>query len=100
MQTAQRQERNKIPRQLMPELDPDERRSSFQEVTLGYTEELVCLEAQRCLQGKRPSCMQGCPVEIKIPAFIAKVREQDYLGAAGVLVICSSAFIAFYNGAS
>ena len=85
MQTAQRQERNEIPRQLMPELDPEERRSSFHEVTLGYTEELVCLEAQRCLQGKRPACMQGCPVEIKIPAFIAKIRERDYLGAAGVL---------------
>ena len=85
MQTAQRQERNEIPRQLMPELDPEERRNSFHEVTLGYTEELVCLEAQRCLQGKRPACMQGCPVEINIPAFIAKVREEDYLGAARVL---------------
>ena len=69
----------------MPELDPEERRSSFHEVTLGYTEELVCLEAQRCLQGKRPACMEGCPVEINIPAFIAKIREGDYLGAAGVL---------------
>jgi glutamate synthase (NADPH/NADH) small chain len=85
MQTAQRQERNQIPRQLMPELDPEERRNSFHEVTLGYTEELVCLEAQRCLQGKRPACMQGCPVEINIPAFIAKIREEDYLGAARVL---------------
>jgi glutamate synthase (NADPH/NADH) small chain len=85
MQTAQTQVRKQIPRQLMPELDPEERRNSFQEVTLGYTEELVCLEAQRCLQGKRPACMQGCPVEINIPAFIAKVREGDYLGAAGVL---------------
>jgi glutamate synthase (NADPH/NADH) small chain len=69
----------------MPELDPKERRHSFHEVTLGYTEELVCLEAQRCLQEKRPRCMQGCPVEINIPAFIAKIRERDYLGAARVL---------------
>ncbi len=85
METAQRQVRNEIPRQPMPELDPKERRNSFHEVTLGYTEELVCLEAQRCLQGKRPSCMQGCPVEIDIPAFIAKIRERDFLGAARVL---------------
>ncbi len=69
----------------MPELDPDERKKDFREVTLGYTEELACIEAQRCLQGKRPKCMQGCPVEIDIPAFIAKIRQSDFLGAARVL---------------
>jgi glutamate synthase (NADPH/NADH) small chain len=85
MTTAQVQRGNRIPRQIMPELDPQERRKSFQEVTLGYTEELVCVEAQRCLQGKKPLCMQGCPVEIDIPALIAKIRQRDYLGAARVL---------------
>jgi len=85
MEMAQRQKRQAIPRQLMPELDPNERRNSFREVTLGYTEDHVCLEAQRCLQGKRPMCMQGCPVEIDIPALIARVRERDFLGAARVL---------------
>ena len=85
METARKQKRQKIPRQLMPELNPDERRHSFHEVTLGYTEDHVCIEAQRCLQGKRPTCMQGCPVEIDIPAVIAKVREMDFLGAAKVL---------------
>ncbi len=85
MEKAAMQARKKIPRQPMPELEPLERRKSFCEVTLGYTEDLVCLEAQRCLQGKRPLCMQGCPVEIDIPEFIAKVRERDYLGAARVL---------------
>jgi len=74
-----------IPRQPMPEQDPAARARNFQEVSLGYDEELVCLEARRCLQGKRPLCMQGCPVEIDIPRFIARVRERDYLGACRVL---------------
>ncbi len=85
METAQTQKRQEIPRQPMPELDPEERTNGFREVTLGYTEELVCTEAQRCLQGKRPLCMRGCPVDIDIPELIAKIRERDFLGAARVL---------------
>ncbi len=85
MGKATKRAAKKIPRQAMPELDPTERSHSFHEVTLGYTEQLVCVEAQRCLQGKRPMCMQGCPVEIDIPAFIAKIRENDFLAAARVL---------------
>jgi len=85
METAMRPRPQKIPRQIMPELAPKERAHTFREVTLGYTEERVCLEAQRCLQGKRPMCMQGCPVEIDIPLLIEKIRERDYLGAARVL---------------
>jgi glutamate synthase (NADPH/NADH) small chain len=69
----------------MPELDPEVRAGTFQEVTLGYNEELACLEAQRCLQGGKPLCMNGCPVEIDIPEFIARVRERKYLDAARVL---------------
>jgi len=75
----------RIPRQAMPEQDPKVRTANFREVALGYDENLVCLEAGRCLQGKRPLCMQGCPVEIDIPRFIARVRERDFLGAVRVL---------------
>jgi len=74
-----------IPRQAMPEQDPDRRVSNFHEVTLGYNENLVCMEAQRCIQGKRPQCMQGCPVEIDIPRFIGRIREKDFLGAVRVI---------------
>ena len=74
-----------IPRQGMPEQDPQERAHNFYEVALGYTEELALLEASRCLQCKKPLCMQGCPVEIDIPIFIGRIREKDFLGAAGMI---------------
>jgi glutamate synthase (NADPH/NADH) small chain len=77
--------KKKITRQTMPEQDPKIRIRNFQEVTLGYDESLVCMEAQRCIQGKRPLCMQGCPVEIDIPRFITRIRERDFLGAVRVL---------------
>lgn len=85
MKTTEIVSRKKIPRQPMPERDARQRARNFQEVTLGYTEDGVCLEAQRCLQGKKPLCMQGCPVEIDIPRFIARIRDEDFLGAARVL---------------
>ncbi len=74
-----------IPRQKMPEQDPQERAHNFYEVALGYTEELAMKEASRCLQCKKPLCMQGCPVEIDIPVFIKHIREGDILGAARVI---------------
>jgi len=74
-----------IPRQKMPEQDPQERAHNFYEVALGYTEELALKEASRCLQCKKPLCMQGCPVEIDIPIFIGRIREKDFLGAARVI---------------
>jgi len=77
--------RPQIPRQKMPEQDPQERAHNFYEVTLGYTEELAHLEASRCLQCKKPYCMEGCPVEIDIPRFIAAVRDQDFLSAARII---------------
>ena len=58
-------------RQSMPVQDPAERRKNFNEVALGYTEEQAIAEAARCLQCKDPKCVQGCPVNIDIPAFIA-----------------------------
>ena len=73
--------KEKIPRQKMPEQPANVRRHNFDEVPLGYTPELAMQEAQRCIQCKDPRCKQGCPVEIDIPQFIAKVKEGDFEGA-------------------
>jgi len=78
-------ERMKIPRQGMPEQDKFERRSNFNEVNLGFTEELAILEAQRCLQCPKASCVQGCPVGVKINEFIALISERDFVGAIAKL---------------
>jgi glutamate synthase (NADPH/NADH) small chain len=78
-------ERMKIPRQVMPEQDSYERRSNFNEVNLGFTEELAKMEALRCIQCPKPSCVEGCPVGVKIGEFIALVADGDYLGAAAKL---------------
>jgi glutamate synthase (NADPH/NADH) small chain len=75
-------ERMKIPRQIMPEQDSNVRRTNFNEVNLGFTEELAKMEALRCLQCPKPSCVEGCPVGVKIGDFIALVADGDYLGAA------------------
>ncbi len=65
----------------MPEQDPHIRNKNFQEVTLGYTEEMAKEEAQRCLNCKHKPCMQGCPVMVKIPEFIALVAEGRFAEA-------------------
>lgn len=65
----------------MPEQRPDERNKNFLEVTTGYTEETAIDEAKRCLNCKHKPCMQGCPVSVKIPEFIAKIAEGDFEGA-------------------
>jgi glutamate synthase (NADPH/NADH) small chain len=61
--------------------DPKERNKDFQEVVLGYTEEQAKEEAERCLQCKHKPCIQGCPVNVKIPDFIKLVSEGDFEGA-------------------
>jgi glutamate synthase (NADPH/NADH) small chain len=73
--------KEKVPRQKMPEQPANERRRNFEEVPYGYTPELAMKEAERCLQCKDPRCKQGCPVEIDIPQFIAKIKEGDFEGA-------------------
>lgn len=65
-------------RQPMPLQEPEVRRRNFNEVALGYTEEQAVAEADRCLQCKDPKCVQGCPVNIDIPAFIASIAERDF----------------------
>ena len=64
---------------------PQERTKDFFEVALGYTEEDAIKEASRCLQCRRPSCVQGCPVEVNIPRFIRKIKERKFLEAARVI---------------
>ena len=69
----------------MPEQDPNVRNKNFKEVTLGYTAEMAINEAQRCMQCKKPKCVEGCPVNIRIPEFIAKVAEGDFAAAYEVI---------------
>jgi len=77
--------KQKIPRQPIPARDPMERIQDFGEVNLGFTETLVQLEAQRCLQCKRPACVDGCPVEVKIPEFIDLITQKEYLQASQLI---------------
>lgn len=72
------------------EQDPKVRATNFDEVCLGYNEEEAVAEAKRCLQCKKPLCMQGCPVAIDIPTFIKKITERDFRGAAEVIARSSA----------
>jgi len=69
-------------RQPMPERPADERVKDFDEVPLGYTPEQAIAEAQRCLQCKRPTCVDGCPVMVQIPEFIKLITEGRFSEAA------------------
>jgi len=69
---------NRVP---MAEQSAEERIKNFKEVPLGYTEDEAAEEAKRCLQCKKPACMDGCPVEIDIPAFINLMAESKFLEA-------------------
>ena len=69
----------------IPEQDAKIRATNFEEVTLGYTEEMAIEEAKRCLNCKNPLCRSGCPVSVRIPEFIEKVAEGDFEGAYEVI---------------
>ena len=73
---------NKTP---MPTREAEKRNKDFEEVTLGYTEEMALNEAQRCLNCRNMPCKDGCPVGISIPVFIKALREGDKEGAYAVL---------------
>lgn len=66
----------------MPRQDPKERIKNFNEVALGYTEDMAVAEAERCLQCKKPVCIDGCPAEVKIPEFIQLVVERKFVEAS------------------
>ena len=74
----------------MPSQAPEVRAHNFHEVALGYPEETAVAEAQRCLNCKDHPCMQGCPVNVHIPEFIARIRERDYEGAYEIITKSSS----------
>jgi len=78
----EKKEKPKVPRQKMPEQEPKVRAKNFNEVPFGYTPELAQLEASRCLQCKKPKCIEGCPVEIDIPAFVKLISDGDFAGSA------------------
>ncbi|MBQ4322066.1 MAG: NADPH-dependent glutamate synthase [Oscillospiraceae bacterium] len=74
----------------MPSQDPKVRARNFDEVALGYTEEMALDEAMRCLNCKNMPCVAGCPVNVHIPEFIQKIRECDFEGAYQVIYRTSS----------
>lgn len=76
---------DKTPRQRMPEQDPAIRVNNFHEVPLGYTPETAVLEAGRCLQCKKPQCVEGCPVNVDIPAFIKEIAERNFIEAIRII---------------
>ncbi len=84
-------ERTTIERCEMPELDPAYRATKLrEEVNTGLTKEMAMVEAQRCLDCPNPACMEGCPVNIKIPSFIKNIERGEFGKAAQVLKMTSS----------
>ena len=69
----------------MPRQKPEIRKRNFHEVALGYTEEMAVTEAGRCLQCKKPLCVEGCPVEIDIPGFIRQIKDGNMAEASRIL---------------
>jgi glutamate synthase (NADPH/NADH) small chain len=80
-----KEKKEKVPRQKMPEQDPQKRVRNFEEVPLGFSEQTAMLEAQRCIQCKKPSCVGGCPVDVKIPQFIKQIVEGNFIEAGKTL---------------
>ena len=76
---------NKLPRAPMPCQPAEERVKNFKEVALGYSLEQAMGEATRCIQCKKPRCVAGCPVEVRIPEFIAKLAEGDITEAFRII---------------
>ena len=74
----------------MPSQDPNVRNKNFQEVALGYTEKMAVSEAQRCLNCKNKPCVSGCPVNVRIPEFVAKVAEGDFAAAYEIITSTNS----------
>jgi len=82
-------EKMAIPRQDMPEQEAEVRRHNIQEVPFGFDELHAMVEACRCLDCKNKVCVEGCPVGVDIPAFIALIRRGDFRGAAAKIRECN-----------
>lgn len=80
-------ERMKIKRHEMPNQAALARRGNFEEVALGYSKETARIEAERCLQCKKPACIEGCPVGVLIPQFIKALREDNMHGAVEAMKV-------------
>lgn len=74
----------------MPEQDPNVRNKNFLEVAMGYTEEMAMEEASRCLNCKNKPCVSGCPVNVRIPQFVAKVAEGKFEEAYEIITSTNS----------
>lgn len=74
----------------MPEQDPNVRNKNFLEVSMGYTEEMAMEEASRCLNCKNKPCVSGCPVNVRIPEFVAKVAEGKFEEAYEIITSTNS----------
>lgn len=81
---------NKIPRVPVREQDPLIRATNFEEVCYGYNLQEAQLEASRCLNCKKPRCVEQCPVSVQIPLFIGRIAEGDLQGAADIIARDSS----------
>ena len=78
-------ERVKLPRQHMPEQPAQDRILNFHEVNLGYSAEVAQQEARRCLECAKPTCMDNCPVGVKVREFVRRIVAGDFSGAAAVI---------------
>ena len=74
----------------IPEQEPLVRNKNFDEVALGYTEEIAIDEAKRCLNCRQHPCVSGCPVNVRIPEFIAKVAEGEFEEAYKIITSTNS----------
>ncbi len=80
-----KKDRMQIPRHEMPRQEPEERVRNFDEVALGYAREVAVAEAERCLECKKPKCVEGCPVSIDIPSFIVAIRDERFADALAII---------------
>ena len=81
MAEGKKAKKEKVPRQPMPEQEAAVRKRNFEEVPIGYSKELAMKEAERCIQCKKPTCIEGCPVSVDIPGFIKFVKEGEFTKA-------------------
>src|SRR5574344_614988 len=83
--TLTAKDKNAIPQMIMPTQDPKKRARLMSDVALGYTKEMAIVEANRCLQCKKPFCIEGCPVNIDIPGFISQIAVGNFEKAINVI---------------